>query len=330
MINLISIFGNLFDSGIKASDIHTKNFSEDMIIRITHYNSDGQYDTMLNLTEAAHTLFFGQITNKEVLLALRISRTRSVDIVLSNFEKKVTFIGDTVGSKFEKGTPEFLEFFPYGINDYHNATKEKFPVLIDVLLSAVNAHAASFAPEFVELIQKFKEDFESARGVQLEKKEDVTAAVLTKAQARFALEIQLSRNILDLASEYILQPEKGLAFFNQNLLNPTRRHPQGGDETGQYVLNIPVAVNQRADFELQNEPDYYLLITNTGTVAAYGYTHSDISGQPVSVSPFELQPGEARVFSYEELGGLPYLFFYVNSTDTDGEVTIDQVDAPIV
>lgn len=330
MINLISIFGNLFDSGIKASDIHTKNFSEDMIVRITHCNTGGQYDTMLNHTEAAHTQFFGQITNKEVLLALRISRTRSVDIVLENFEKKVTVIGDNVGSKFEKNTPEFLEFFPHGINDYHNATKEKFPVLIDVLLSAVNAHAASFATEFVDMIQKFKEDFDVARGVQLEKKEDVTAAVLTKAQARVALEIQLSRNILDLASEYILEPEKGIAFFNQNLLNPTHRHPQGGDETGQYVLGIPVGIKTMADFQLQNLPDYYLLISNTGPSTIFGYTCADNSGLPVSASPFKLEPGEARVFSYEDLGGLLYLFFYTDSPDTDGEVTIDQVDAPVV
>jgi hypothetical protein len=330
MINLKSIFGNLFDSGEIASDIHTKNFSEDMIVRITHYNTGGQYDTMLNLTEAAHTLFFGQITNKDVLLAIRISRTRSVDIVLGNFEKKVTVIGDTIGSKFEKGSAEFLEFFPYGINDYHKATKEKFPVLINRLLTAVNAHAASFTDEFVELIHKFKDEFDAARGVQLEKKEDVTAAVLTKAEARTALEIQMSRNILDLASEYILDPEKGIAFFNQNLLNPTHKNPQGGDATDQYVLGIPVGIKTMADFQLQNLPDYYLLISNTGPSTIFGYTCADNLGLPVPASPFKLEPGEARVFSYEDLGGLLYLFFYTDSADTDGEVTIDQVDAPVV
>ena len=327
-----SLFGNQFASGIVASDIHTKNFTEDMLVRYAHYNTSGQYDVVINLTETAYNAFFGQITNKAVLMALRISRTNSVNTILGSFEKSVTHIGNVVAAKFVKGSDEYLEFFPLGLSDYHNATKEKFPTLISVLKAAVDNHSAAFDPAFVTMIHDYQAKFDNARGVQLEKKEDVTAIVQTKAITRGKLELQLSLNLLNLAIEFMQDPEKGWAFFNQNLLNPTHKHPQGGDLKGDYVLNLPFGKKTRADFKLQDAPDYYLMIHNTGNADAIGYTCKDTTGDPVPMSYFKLAKGETKVFSYQDMGGMDYLFFYFTGTDTaiTGQVTITQVDAPIV
>jgi hypothetical protein len=46
-------------------------------------------------------------------------------------------------------------------------------------------------------------------------------------------------------------------------------------------LDIPVGIKKMAEFELKNEPDYYLHITNTGTENVKGYACANTTGLPV-------------------------------------------------
>ena len=202
--------------------------------------------------------------------------------------------------------------------------------MINRLKAAVDNHVALFDTVFVTLIHGFKTRYDNARGIQLTKKEDVTAGVITKADARLNLEKQLTINLLNLAIEFIDNPEQGWAFFNQNLLNPTHKHPQGGELKGKYVLDILTNVKTMADFKLKNETDYYLLLKNTSTELIFGYTCKDTSGNPIPITYFKLEPGASKIFSYAELGGMEYLFFYTESTEIVGQVTIEQVNAPMV
>lgn len=330
MKNLVGIFGNLFAAGAVASDLHTKNFSEDLLVRITHYNDLGQYDVMLNDTQAAHTAFFGEITSEDILKALRMGRTRSVDIIIDRFKTNISHYEDVINVKYLKEDPKYIEVFPQGVTEYSKASKTNITVLFTRIGTWVTTNAAGFDPAFVTEVSGYLTDYNTARGEQLDKKQDVKAAIFTSADARTALELQLSKNLLNLAIEFMDEPAKGCAFFNQNLLNPTHRHPQGEDSTGIYTLAIPVGVKKMAEFQLIDEPDYYLLISNTGACSVYGYTCADETGLPVAATPFMLEPGESMVYSYIELGSKPNLFFYTESPDTEGEVTIDQVDSPIV
>ncbi len=330
MIVLDRIHGNLFDVGERASDLHTKNFSSDMIIKITNRNTQGQYDVPLNLLEARYTAFYGEITNKDIKLALQQSRTRSVDIQIANFKKKLPYISGVIGNAFPENEGIYQEFFPHGVTEYSNANKTTIEVLLTRLKTGVTTHSGQLTPAFVTEVSGFLLSYNTARGVQLQLKDDVHSAVLTKAQQRENLEKEMTKFLHTLAIEFIDTPEVGRAFYNQNLLNPTHRNPKGGDAKGKLLLAIPVLTKVRADFELQNQPDYYLLLENTGTEPVFAYTCSDTTGEPVPAEPFKIMPGEKPVMSYAQLGARPYIFFYIESHNNAGEISITQVDAPIV
>jgi hypothetical protein len=327
MINLDKIFGNLFESGTQASELHLKNYIQDLLVRFAHYNTGGQYDVPINDIEAAYTSFFGEITNKDIKLALQQSRTRSVDIMLGNFAKDITKIYKTVSLKFAPGEPQFEEIFPHGATEYHEINKTNAETLFTRLKAFATAHAADFEAAFITMLQGYITAYNSARGVQLAAKEDVTGAVLTKSATRINLEKIVTINLLKLAIEYIDNPEQGRAFYNQRLLFPTHHNPQGGGDS-EYVLPVPVNIKVKAGFELLNDPNYYLLIANTGAVDLIGYTSDDPNSTGDSTTQFTLAAGDEVIKSYAQLGSHKYLFFYTQSTDTEGEVTIDQVDGP--
>jgi hypothetical protein len=330
MINLDKLFGNLFDSGTQASELHLKNFVQDLMIRIAHYNTGGQYDSMLNAIEAVYTLFFGEITNKDVKLALQQSRTRSVDIVMENFKKDIKIIYKTVTLKYALTDPPYQEVFPYGATEYHEINKTTADTLFTRLETFAGNHAGEFDAAFITKLKGYITSFNAARGIQLAAKEDVTGAVLTKSNARIKLEKAVSVCLHQVAIEFIDDPKQGRAFFNQRLLFPSHHNPQGGTEED-YVLPIPVNVKAKADFEMKNEPDYYLLMSNTGQVNITGYTTDDPTGLTFdSSTKFTMVPGNELIKSYAQMGSHKFLFFYTESTDTAGEVTIEQVDAPIV
>ena len=70
MKNLNVHFGNLFTSGNPISDLAVKSFTEDHLVKTAHFNTGGQYDTMLNDTQGAYTNFYGEIKDEKVRKAL--------------------------------------------------------------------------------------------------------------------------------------------------------------------------------------------------------------------------------------------------------------------
>ncbi|MEI6122529.1 MAG: hypothetical protein WCQ95_02765 [Bacteroidota bacterium] len=299
-------------------------------MHIAHYNTSGQYDTMLTETETAHNAYYGEINNEDVTLALRKSHTLSVDITITNLKLDIRKDESTIKSKFFSDTPTYLEVFPRGLNEYNIANKTNIEILLNRLKHFGTTHALSFDSAFVTKLTGYLTNYLAARGPQLATKQDTKDLILTTAQIRTALEHQITKNILTLALANITTPEVAQAFFNQKLLHPTHHHPQGDQNTGEYIL--PVLANQTAlaDFTLQNQPDYYLLLANTGATVLQAYTCDHITGLPIPLSMIELLPGTEKVFSYAELGARSYLFFINPSPDTDGEISITQLDTPTV
>lgn len=330
MINLKKLFGNLFATGDHPSDDHLKNFIQDLMVSITLHNTSGQYDVPLNEIEGTFNSFFGKISDEDILRALKEGRTKSTDLVIADFKKNIGHYHDIICNPFQESNPIYQEFFPHGVTEYQNGTKSNMEMLLSRLKTAVNAHAADFQAAFVTLISDQLTRYNDARGAQLLAKEKVDLAILGSAEAREKLEIITSKFLLSIAIEFIMTPEEGWKFFNQNLLHPSRRHPKGGDNTGEYVLPLPVGVKTMADFVLQNQPDYYLLIANTGTQTITGYTCNDQTGLPIPDSKFTILPGDEIVLSYAQMGSMPYLFFFTDSIDTPGEVSITQTDAPMI
>jgi hypothetical protein len=329
MKNLSVHFGNLFQTGGPISETRIKSFAIDHLVKIAHFNTGGQYDAMLNDTQLAYTAFFGEITDEDAMKALQKSRTRSVDLFIKSFKGQISDVRDVIASVLKAKSPEYLEFFPRGVSEYTNATKSNIDVLLDRFKVKIISFSTSFSAVFVAQVKAFSDQYDMARGAQLATKEDVSAYIGTTAEKREKLEKQMSKNVMTLAIEFYDEPEKALAFFNQGLLRK-RSHPKTGEINSEYTLAVPEGMNVIADFTLKNEPGYYLLIANTGGGPVFFYSAADTTGLPVPATAIELAAGAEGTYSAAQLGspGNPYLFFFIKEPDSEGEVTISEVDSP--
>jgi len=327
MKKIILFFGNIFRIGKPASDLHYKTYGKDHEVRIIHYNTAGQYDDMLAATSAALQTWTNELNIEDFTKGVKKGKTGTVDTFFVDFKADMTVNEKTIGSQFGPSTETYIEFFPKGLNEYSIANKTTIETLLSRLKSAVTAHSTSFQPAFVTKLQGYSTIYENIRNLQLGKKEDVKDFILTTDELRAKLEKQITINIHTLAIEYIDEPEKAAAFFNQSLLNPSHHHPQDDNNAGPYLLPLPIGETIRAKIELVDEMTFFLLIKNNRTTPMYGYTSDHITGEPASATPIAWQPAEEKIFSYAQLGGKPYLFFYTESTEIVGEVIIFRLGA---
>jgi hypothetical protein len=86
------------------------------------------------------------------------------------------------------------------------------------LCEAADNHTPAFDVAFIDGLHQIDQQFKQARSEQLAAKVDLQAATLAKKQARLRIELQVTRNVMTLAIEFLEEPKKGLAFFDTSLL----------------------------------------------------------------------------------------------------------------
>jgi hypothetical protein len=218
MKTLTSYFKNIFPKGDKIPDMTINNFFKEHVVAIEHYNTLGQYDTMYNATKTAAKNFFDSITDKDVKSARCQGHTVKVDNFVRNFKKSLPRYERVIGLEFDPDKDVYQEFFPYGMKEYYKASKSNVDELMLRLWKSASAHNSSFDAAFIDGLEQTYLQFKQARSEQLTAKEDLQAATLTKRQARLLIELQVTRNVMALAIEFLEEPKKGLAFFDTSLL----------------------------------------------------------------------------------------------------------------
>ncbi|MEI8201379.1 MAG: hypothetical protein WCH34_00080 [Bacteroidota bacterium] len=328
MILLIRLFGNFFSSGERMSEEDFRKFVLRHLVRAAHYNTSGQYSQLITSTQTLYEDYYGEIHDEDVDKALKKSLTHAVDLFLTNFHADSHKIHVVIEGVFDLNTAEILEFYPHGNTEYSTMNKTTAETLFNRLKTAVNKYSASFTPAFVTKINNLPTQYNSVRGVQLEKIEDVTDFINTTEEKRLALELQICRNIHDLAKEYLTEPAKGLAFFDLSLVRSRKRTTI--DDNEGYILEIPKLSTVKADMNLQYTPDYYLAVANNGTVDLKGYSSATPGDHPTPATTYLFQAGKEVIINPLELGahGNPYFYLVNQDPNEDGEVSITIVPRP--
>jgi hypothetical protein len=219
MFNLRSIFENFFlFSRTRISDDNLKKFVEVHIARLTANNTGGDFTTILNDMVAAYTAYFGNITDKDLALAVQQSLTLAADNLIANFKKTVSQKEGTIKSAYGKGSPTYQEFFPHGLTEYSNATKANVETLMSRMVASSTAHVADLTPAFVTLFTNIKSNYITARTLQLAKIADVGIQTTEKHETRATVEIQLCRNIHYIGFFYPGDGDRCMDFFDQSII----------------------------------------------------------------------------------------------------------------
>lgn len=223
MINIERFFENhLSNREISAEEL--RQFAEDHIGKLKAVSAlPTHLAALLAPTEAAFGAFDAALSARTTLQATQSGGTITKDDALQLFRTTVRQREGRVRDKFAKGSGSYAEFFPQGLSEYNRARLGQVPGLLDRLITAATKHATELGPELLAEFTALKTKFSSARESQVDAKGDLAQARVNVATTRTALELQLGKNILAIASHHLGHRERATDYFNQSLLeDPTR------------------------------------------------------------------------------------------------------------
>jgi len=148
------------------------------------------------------------------------SLTKSKDNIVKTFKTTVQEKSGIIQGTFEGGkkSSEWQEFFPHGLDEYHQATMGNIEILISRMVAASAAHTDELGAGFAAIWTTIQTNYNSARSLQQNKKGEVGVARLSVDTSRLPLELQWCKNLLYIGFTYPGDPETCATFFDQSLL----------------------------------------------------------------------------------------------------------------
>lgn len=227
MINLFTIFENIFRSD-RVSDDNLKKFSQDHIQRLTANNGGGLFTTLLAEIVAAYTGYFGNITEKDLAFAIQQSLTLTTNNLIQTFKDTVSQKEGIIRGTYGKDSPTYQEFFPFGLSEYHQATKANVETLMIRMVSSATAHEVDLGVPFKILFKGIKDNYIAARAAQLAKIGEVSTERTQTHSTREMVEVQLCKNMHFIGFTFPANPDRCMDFFDQSIIRPSQSSASDG------------------------------------------------------------------------------------------------------
>jgi len=226
MMNLETFFKNHFDTK-EISDDNMRKFAEVHLQRLAANNTGGEFTTLLTDTTNAYTNYFGSMTDEDTKYAVQQGLTIAMNSVVRNFKRAISQKEGLVRSIFGKESPQYREFFPFGITEYTGANLANIQVLMERFVNAATKYTAELGAPLATQFQGYLTDFIAAREAQLLKIGEVAEGKTDTSDQRDSLESGLMKNVHLIGSMFIGDVDRCMDFFDQSFI---REAKGGGDE----------------------------------------------------------------------------------------------------
>ena len=307
MLNLLTLFKNHFDTG-RVSDDNLKKFAQDHIERLVANNVNGQYSAMHQATLLAYNDYYGAISSEDIHFAVQQSRTKRVDMIIEEFKKSVSQKEGAVRAQYGTDSPEYQEFFPLGLTEYSQAIKANIETLMLRLVAGFTAYQSTLGNGLLAQFKDIHTRYMIARQEQLQQIGTVDADKSKTADTRSVLEVQLMKNILVLAAEYIGMPERGNDFFDQSIIR-SETDADNGWEKGEVAPNTTMNIESQGIKE-----NTTFKLHNAGTIDLIFSLAAD--AQSVHPNGLRLQPDKWVSVRSADLGDAENTFLNVTNPDS--------------
>jgi hypothetical protein len=319
MKNLENFFTNPFDDD-KIPDERMNSFAHDHINRTTDNNPGGIYTAMITTTQTAYDGYFGHIVGESDSTSQRISKTASVKSLSKQIKSAISQQEGTIRGKWEVGSETYLEFFPSGVTEYYDATRDGIIPLLDRFIIAIGRHTDDLPENFVDQFRNLRSAYNTARNEQQKKKGDVSDEKAATEVSRVQLVNQLFLNLLTVAKDNAGNPAKLLSFFDQSII---RRKVKGvakeGGEEPEELEPVTGEVEPGAVKEVMHgafNVTTIFVLGNNGTDLVEFYT-TNKPEDPKPGTTFPVQPGEEDEAGASKLGAVGNLYLMVyNPSDS--------------
>ena len=219
MIDLKKIFKNHFNTE-KISDDNLRKFAEVHIERLAANNGTAQFTTMITNTTNAYTAYFGAMTNERTKYAIQQGLTIAMNNTVDSFKSFVSKKAGVINDIFDKDTPVYQEFFPFGVSEYTNATLATIESLMQTFVAAVERHSAELGAQMLSDAENFLNEYKAAREAQLEKIGEVKGQKVVTSTTRDVIENELMKNVYLIGSMFVGNIAQCMAFFDQSIIRP--------------------------------------------------------------------------------------------------------------
>lgn len=224
MIALNRFFKNPFlDPAISHPEL--QGFSEDHLAKLDAANEGGIYDAILVDTSAAHSGYFGELTNVSLRAALQKAATQTMALRWQEFVKWMISKGEArIKDRAEKPSAVYTEFFPAGLTEFHGVTNADGQTLANRIKLSAATHADLLGADFQTKVDALVDGYETARRAQMAQKGGSADTRGNRDDAKLLLQNRLFDNLLFFAGAQ-KDPDKCTLYFNQALLEDLAAAP---------------------------------------------------------------------------------------------------------
>lgn len=225
MLRFDRFFINPFDDdGISFDELSA--YTTDHLGRLIAQNSGAQFNARINATTVAFTALENCANDDGVKLGLRKARVMLKDQFRTSLPEQLGYIEGAIKSFFKAQAPEvLLECFPEGLTVFSQCRDDAVNNHLARLSSALTARSTPgggpMPPAALNDANGLLSTWIAIYSASETSSANKAATEAEKRTARKALQLELFRNLLFLASLYPGQPEKAADFMRQSLLeNP--------------------------------------------------------------------------------------------------------------
>lgn len=313
MLDLRTFFKNHFNTK-EVSDDNLRKFTEDHINRMIANNQSGLYTQYIQDTQVLYDKFNTFIKTEDQTFTAQQGRTIQTDKILSDFVALVSRKEGAVKSEFGKDSPEYQEFFPAGLNEYHQVSKANAEMLMERMRNKGQIYVANLGQNFVTLFSDILTNYLTARNKQLQLMGEVDTLKSDALNARNALSLQLMKNLLYISLQHVGFTDRLDDYFSQEIIRRKNTTDDGKNieiAPANSVINVEsqgITANTEVNFE------------NTGTVPLRIGLSNDDTHIPANIGAV-VQAGKMIIITASLLGTGNYLNIE-NINSKDGEFNV--------
>ena len=212
----------------------TLRYFDTTIARMDADPLDGKLADRLAASKAVRLQFFGSATAADAALTMQKGLTDDVEELMKKMGHELSerYEGAIRGA-FGKTGDGYTAFFPNGLTEYGQATRERMPGLVQRLSDAATTHQADLAPAVVAALKGYKTSWDALREDQLKGigQTEADDDAVTKARAAVYHQQYLTLHYLC----FVLEGDEAriLNYFDNSILAQRRRPKDDDGDAGE-------------------------------------------------------------------------------------------------
>jgi hypothetical protein len=297
MLDLRTFFKNHFNTR-EVSDDNFRKFVEDHLNRMISNNTTNLYTSYIQDTQVLYDKFNTYIKSEDQTFTAQQGKTMLTDRILSDFVALVSRKEGAVRSEFGKDSPEYQEFFPLGLNEYHQVSKANAEMLMERMRNKGQIYVNALGQNFVTLFSDMMGAYLHARNEQLQKMGEVDTLKSDAMRARNDLSLQVMKNLLFISLQHIGYTDRLDDFFSQEIIRRRSSTDDGSiSETApaNSITNIEsqgITANTEVNFENTGTVPLRIGLSNDDNTLANNQGATVLAGKTMIVTASLLGSGD--------------------------------------